>query len=843
MSFLVQLAIFVATVVLAYLLRPRIDQTLSPGDFTPPEPREGEPIQVVFGTAKVAGNITWFDDVEVREVTETKKALFGLISEEILVGFEYFAGMMFTISWGPVDELVDIVIGDYFLSEQSWGSVLVEGEGFTTGVEDPTDPLLPIPGATDPTPIRINTPELFGGETQGGVEGRLDFHWGSVEQGPNPYLSVFWPADILPHYRRVCYAVLRRMNLGKSPAPQPWWFVVRRIPDVLGQTSFADIDGDANPVEIIYEVITDDFWGLGRSADLIDLAAFQAVGQTLAAEGLGVSMVLRNQSEAAEVIRNVLEHINGVLYQDPETGLITIKLIRDDWTLGALPRLTPSDGRLESFRRGSWRETVNETRVRYTDRGRRFTTATAQAQNLASVQAMGEVISQTVDLPGLSNHDTAQEASERRNRSSSVPRAQGRFVADRGASLFHEGKPFVLDWPPRGIEMVCRVGKVDHGTLVDGAVTIKFVQDVWDLSGVAFGDPDGPTLDPCGPLNLLVPGYDPADDPSADYGDGQGTLFEAPYWHVGQARRAWASVSRSTATEVHWEPHRSEQGLAFVDLEQQLPFDPVGLLDDELPATTAATGVTLTLRNLGELRSLVSTDAAGRTAGDRLAMIGSEIIAWETIVDNGDGTYTLGGVMRGQLDTVPERHVLGERVFFYFSADVSNPGHHDISSTDYADFTSVALLAARVESNGTQPTLEEIAALTVLLSDRAFAPYPPGKVELNGSGYASWPASIVGDATLTWVDRSRVDQTEMIAQDDATAFTREGTVDIEALIEGAVARQWLIEPSNTVVYTLAERQSDDADLSKRVQFRITPRGASGEVGTIRTTPPFIMNSP
>lgn len=859
MSFLALLAIFVASSIIAILLRPKIESNDSPSDFRPPEPREGAPIPVIWGTVKLSPAVTWFGDVDAKRVTKRQSSFFGLVSDEIPLGWEYFAGMQLLLCHGPIDQLLDIHIGEYHVA--SIEDPRVEGtNSFIKLIQSlvarnqkvDLPQLYPVGGAA--TPLAINLPQLFGGkEENGGIVGQMDIHWGSESQAPNDYLAVWWGADILPQYRGTAYVVLRRMNMGKSPSPQPWQFVLVRIPKVLNQSAYATIvDGDgndtANPAECIYELATNTRWGAGQDPDTLDLATFQACAQTLHSEGLGYNGQMIQRAEAANVARNILSHVNGVLYQDPLTGLVGMKLIREDYVIGNLPEFTESNAVLQEFTRGSWGEVINETSVTYTDIARRFSEGTAQAQNLAAIQAMGEVISTQIDLPGFSTHALAQDAAARSNRATSVPLARGRIVATRYAYTLHQGSPFKITFPHHGItDLVCRVTSINYGSLLEGRIEIEFVADPFNHLN-PYGSPSNLVDNTvCGPLSLYLNGYDPADDPAANFGDGRTALFEVPYWHLGNTeRRAWAFVSRKTNQELYYYPYISEHGAPFARSSTPQYLCILGVLDADLAKTSAATLTTLTVRNMGDVEALESTDAAGRVAGKRLAILDNgreqEIVAWETITDNQDGTFTLTNVMRGVLDTTPLEHLAGSQVLFYWNENTNAASAADITGNAYAKGTAVAVRPARVDLDGTEeePSKEDMAQIVV--ADRAGAPYPPGKVTLNTNEYPAWPATTSGDVTLGWTHRSRTGQTTVVAQDDATSYTLEGTLTIEVLLDSVPVREWTGVTGTSQVYTWAQRQADDADLTKKVQFRITPLGSGSEEGRPRTTPPFTMGA-
>ncbi len=80
--------------------------------------------------------------------------------------------------------------------------------------------------------------------------------------------------------------------------------VVRRCPNGLGLPGGTyNADGDANPVAMIYDflVLPPAENGLELPQGFLDLDAFRGVGQTLATEGLGLSMLQDRKTSARDL--------------------------------------------------------------------------------------------------------------------------------------------------------------------------------------------------------------------------------------------------------------------------------------------------------------------------------------------------------------------------------------------------------------------------------------------------------------------------------------------------------------------------------------------------------------
>lgn len=138
--------------------------------------------------------------------------------------------------------------------------------------------------------------------------------------------------------------------------------------------------------------------------------------------------------------------------------------------------------------------------------------------------------------------------------------------------------------------------------------------------------------------------------------------------------------------------------------------------------------------------------------------------------------------------------------------------------------------------------IASVSPASITPGTRAQKPYPPGKVQVNGQ---YWPdGGYLGavDAVLTWAHRHRQSQTgwAVVAQDAVSvAAGPEGTYTVEVLVDGAVKQTQTGISGTSYTYTMAQRAVDDGDLSKPVQFRITPVNGSVS-GAVRTTDPFVM---
>ena len=319
------------------------------------------------------------------------------------VGYRYRMGLHLVLCQGPVDAVQEIRMGERTIWGEASRGLLQWGHGW---------------GRLD-----INLPNLFGGdEREGGVVGAIDVLPGDpaqttgTPQTRNDYLMSRLGAAI-PAFRGVLSLVFRQVQFAaNNPYLKPVSVRVRRFragwqsgsaPDE-SYIEVADYDPGTqtnvivgmNPAHILVQCLTDPHWGMGYPQDAIGWS-FRDVAWVLSSEGFGLNLLWTRQQPIEAFIGQVLDHIGGILYVDPERGTFELKLLRDDYALDSLPLLGPDEIiELTRFERAQWGELPNEITVVYTDwdTGKE---ATVMVENLASIQLQGGVINQRRDYPGV----------------------------------------------------------------------------------------------------------------------------------------------------------------------------------------------------------------------------------------------------------------------------------------------------------------------------------------------------------------------------------------------------------------------------------------------------------
>ena len=679
------------------------------------------------------------------------------------IGYHYLFSILFGIGRGPIDELHAIKVGE----KLAWGG-----------------------NAYDNTLQAINKPDLFGGEKkEGGIQGLFRLQQGQADQvlpgaqsGSVTTLGGFtWTATegiwrlffkafnngpnggvrTLPDIKQQITSesggnmgeLRGRVTLwfdglaaSMNPYIKPWEFRVRRakkgwhldncwypakaIIYLRNSTIHA-----MNPAHIIYECCTNPAWARGIDTSEIDENSFILAANQLCAEAFGLCLVWFRQEDISDFIQTVLDHIGAVLFTDRQTGKVTLKLVRDDYVVGDLPLFTPSSGLLEVLEddTGSSDTAYNEVIVTGHDPIEN-NDIQSRAHNLAAFRAQGSPSTLDQPYPGLPTLDLCARVALRDLKVNAAGLRKFKVVLDRRGFRIHPGAVFRIAHPARGIgEIVLRAGEIDDGKMLDGKITISTVQDVFGLPSTSFVTPTENTWSP--PSDIAEPVED-ARLLEANFRQVYGTqgAAEAEAVPAGDSYAIVLASSPTPRTLSYDLLARAEGETDWRQTGEHYFTGTATLAAELLPAAT-----TFVVENVYEFPpdSLV----------DQSLLVGDEYCRIDSY-DSGTKEFT---VARGVLDTWPDRHEAGTRIWLA-DDDPASGGRL------YAQGETVeAKLLTRTFSSLLSE--DEAPLLTEEMGGRVFRPYPPADVEVDGDSIYD-PALEYTEPTITWAERNRITQAD-----------------------------------------------------------------------------------
>jgi len=831
-TIVVSLVVAVISTVLSELLKPPPDiQNAKPagqGDFKLPTAQENRPIPLIWGRVKQSGpNVTWWGDIKTIKIREKiKTGLFS--SKKVTTGFRYFVGVQFSLCRGPIDAVTKIWMGD---------KIAYDNSSFTFGT------------------LTIDKPALFGGVKfgTGGIQGDVDVTQGTETETTNTYLGT-QQSPSLP-YRGTCLAIFKQVFYGTSTQIKPAAFEVARFPNglsLLGGKHIINLDG-ANMANVVYEILTNNEWGFGQPASIVDVANFTAAADTLHSEGNGFAMLLDRQLSAQEILDLVQDQMGGVAFLDIEDEKYKIKLARDDYDIDTVPQLTDDTiVEIREFTRGTWEDTANHIRVEFTDRARNYFDTYATTSDISNQRIQnGQVVSSVIKYPGIKDKTLAQRVASRDLRELSIPRSKATILVDRTFHSIKPGDVVALTEDNVGlVKLPMRVMRIGYGSLESGAIELGLAEDVFRFDASVFGDPDD---------TLWVPPSTDVNAPPLS----QQLVFESPR---GITRRdpetpetfdrVWAGLRRQGA-EIAFKIHqRSASGTpagAYIEDSDDVPeFILMGTVRDALVPGPAQGITTITVNQspdfLADLQAAFSQSVASADVGQNLTnlcMIGSDPATAEFVCPLSSTNQTthldLENCWRGLLDTTPRDHAVGTPVYLIF-----NGGEMNLSALNRGYNVDVQLRGSSLSD-----TLTEIESVTTALTliDRHRRPIPPTEMEVNGVAY---DALVDPDALKTGgsgedgkgieVEFTRRDyvtydevegiQTDAETLDDnfptknTTQYQTKATavVGLDALLQG-IRGHWKMEEANGA--TRFDATENNSDLGN---FGAVNQSVSGKIG-------------
>lgn len=666
---------------------------------------------------------------------------------DITVGYRYYFGIHMGIGRGELDELVEIRVGDL----TAWPLALTTLVGYDP-FGNPVYENTPAPGpiGTNGT-IQIQAPDLFGGDSgEGGIVGPLDVMMGGPTQGINAKLAAML-GGLVPAFRGVATFFFDGLVCSLNPYPKAWKFRVRRAlkgwdGDVFyPQKAVIILCGDIyamNPAHMIYECATNRDWGRGLTRDSLNIDSFISCANTLANECFGLCLKWARSDDIQVFVQSVLDHVGGVLYIDRGTGLLTMRLIRADYDPTAIPTFDDNSGLLDvsdddsSSSDSLYNEIIVNWHDPIEDEDHQM-----RVQNIAGMQITGSVSSKTIDYPGIPVGDLAARVAQRDLGVYGLTLRRVKITLDRRGWKVEPGMPFKISSALRGIDgMIFRAGRIEDNTNGDSTITIGAVQDI-------FGMPATSYISVQPPVNSN-PDKQPV--PVAIH-----TMMEVPYRELAR------TLSKADLANVE-----DDAGAVFLLGVKPQPL----ALGFEV--MTCATGEAYADHGRGDFSgsALVSTmdyetknitltqvsDLENVQIGT-FAVIENECVRVDAI----DTTALTCTVARGIMDTLPNQHASGARIWFVQSYNGQDGREYAIGET----------VSGKELTRTTNSTLNfSLAAVDTLnIVGRHAMPYICAGLTLGGFHWYQNVINIKGDCIFVWAHRDRITQADQLIDQDAAS--------------------------------------------------------------------------
>lgn len=518
--------------------------------------------------------------------------------------------------------------------------------------------------------------------------------------------------------------------------------------------AFGSAGADANPVHMIYECLVTE---MGATDAIIDRANFEDVAKQIYHESFGLSMMWSREQQIEKFISEILDHIQATIYLSPETGKLTINLLREDYDIDTLPVITPDNAVLDTFQRKLWGETINEVSVTWTNPINEQE-ETVSYQDLGNIVAQGTTVSDSRNYYGIRTAALASRTAMRDVRQSSAPLASAEALLDRSEWNLKPGSVIKLTWPEYDIDqLIMRVINIDYGKVGDPSITVSLLEDIFALDQASYNPTGGtswvdPSLDPT-PMDrvrfITAPAYFTA---RALGNTDVSTLAYPNVYTMSLAATTNADAQFYEMVGV------STQANGSVNADRVGTRSPLGYTT--LPSAFAEEATT-TLAAFGTVFGTVNPEPSA------FIFIGDTIDSAQEIALLVSQNPTTGAwtIARGLLDTVPKAWPAGTPVWL---AD-ANQNLYDLRV--HGDGEAVDYKLLTITSKGTL-ALADAPLTGLVMSARPHLPNRPANVIVGGVAFGPVDLSSAPPSTVavTWANRNRT------MEDNTVARWTDGTV-------------------------------------------------------------------
>ena len=564
---------------------------------------QGLTLPVVYGRARVAGNLIWYGDFTTIETKTTTrqggKGGGGVKQEDI--SYTYEAAVMMALCEGEIKG-----IGRIWRDKEKFESL---------------------------SQLRLNLAK--GGDEQP--------TWTHLQQPKHQAQAI--------NYSGTAYIYSPNYELTKSAQIYSHNF------EVIGKMGYSSSIPDANPSEIIRDMLTNQNYGCGFPAE--NLGDTSVYGVYCRAAGIFLSPVYSEQTEAQQNISELLEQTNSAaVFSQGRLKIVPYGDVKLSGNGAAyVPNLTPvydltDDDFIVSgaedplkVERKTNADAYNQIQVEYLDRANDYNIAVAEVKDQANIEQYGLRPKDAVKMHGICDAKVANHVAQ--------------LLLQRALYVRNEYE-FKLGWKYCLLEPMDLVTLTDEGLGLN-KTPVRIIEIEEDEEGVLTVKAED---FPMGAATATAYPTQPSLGYSADYNKSPGNahapvVFEAPLQLTGGepqiwmataggdmwgGAEVWVSTDGDSYTRVGAVNHKARFGSLTAALPNGAVFDRANTLNVEISAGQMTGGTEQDSRDLLTL-----------------CYVDGEFLAYETAELKGVGRYTLGNLTRGAYGSNIDRHNAGSQ--------------------------------------------------------------------------------------------------------------------------------------------------------------------------------------
>lgn len=564
---------------------------------------QGLTLPVVYGRARVAGNLIWYGDfttIETKTTTRQGGKGGGGVKQED-TSYTYEAAVMMALCEGEIKG-----IGRIWRDKEKFESL---------------------------SQLRLNLAK--GGDEQ--------LTWTHLQQPKHQAQAI--------NYSGTAYIYSPNYELTKSAQIYSHNF------EVIGKMGYSSSIPDANPSEIIRDMLTNQNYGCGFPAE--NLGDTSVYGVYCRAAGIFLSPVYSEQTEAQQNISELLEQTNSAaVFSQGRLKIVPYGDVKLSGNGAAyVPNLTPvydltDDDFIVSgaedpltVERKTNADAYNQIQVEYLDRANDYNIAVAEVKDQANIEQYGLRPKDAVKMHGICDAKVANHVAQ--------------LLLQRALYVRNEYE-FKLGWKYCLLEPMDLVTLTDEGLGLN-KTPVRIIEIEEDEEGVLTVKAED---FPMGAATATAYPTQPSLGYSADYNKSPGNahapvIFEAPLQLTGGepqiwlataggdmwgGAEVWISTDGDSYTRIGATNKKARFGSLSAPLASGAVFDRANTLNVEISAGQMTGGTEQDSRDLLTL-----------------CYVDGEFLAYETAELKGVGRYTLGNLTRGAYGSNINRHSAGSQ--------------------------------------------------------------------------------------------------------------------------------------------------------------------------------------
>jgi hypothetical protein len=423
-------------------------------------------------------------------------------------------------------------------------------------------------------------------------------------------------------------------------------------------------------------------------------------------------------------------------------------------------------------------------------------TADPIAVDIGNKEIQERIVSKTFQMALFTANENAVWAGRNNLRKSSYPFAAVSFPANRNAFRLEVGDCFKFSYAQYGISnMVCRVLQIAEEGTESETITVQAMEDVFSISSAVTGF----TV----PTGHGIPAADYTVLPFIHQ-----KIIEVPYVLSSDLKLLPIACKRS-ATDMGFNVYMSvNAGVSYRFLKRVGNLQPFGTLVGTYPVTLTiddAIGFTI---DFAEGAQSIGTAAWNDvfSGSQNTALLGDEIISFQSITPVSGTQYKLEGIIRGRYDTIMISHGNNTEFWMINLANATMISDSEIVAGASRKFKFVPY---NLKATG---SIADATAMTLVIGGRSLTPYAPTNFCANGSSTnARYNAG--SNIILTWTPRFRGEGAGLGSPGTVLPTTdHEGLFEIEVWMEGVKVRTISAIDAATYTYTNAMNAEDRAKL-------------------------------